>query len=340
MPRSLTSATRDLATLDRNVRTYQAASRQPGTWVSYTYAWQHFANFIAPKDAWKATPNDVARWCVHLTGEGLSVSTISGRLSGLKFHFEQLGKGHFQGRSGVATRKSPTDDDLVRRVLRGIIRKHGRPPLRKAPLLLDSVDRILDLQPNNLVGLRNRAMISLTWAACRRSSEIYGLNVSRGGDGWIEFDENGLVVVLSRSKSNQDYRIEERYGVPARRTAPRYCPVALVKEWIDKGGIERGPLFPSVQRNGKTNGRGRRLYGDILGRNMLKPAARKIGLDPSSISAHSLRIGCVTWLYLEGVHPERIREQSGHKDLQTLFSYIRPLKRSATSPLADTRWVK
>src|SRR5262249_17276174 len=124
----ITSAdVRNLVDLDRKVRAYQAASRQPTTWKSYGVAWQLFVNFCAPKDAWKATAEDVARWCVWRAGQGCSVSTISGNLSGLKFYYEQLGKGYFQGRPGVATRSSPTDEDLVRRVLRGIGRKRGRP---------------------------------------------------------------------------------------------------------------------------------------------------------------------------------------------------------------------
>jgi integrase len=317
---------RNLVELDRKVRAYQAASRQPGTWISYNLAWQRFVNFCAPKDAWKATAEDVARWCVWMAGQGRSVSTITGSLSAVKFYFEQLGKGYFQGRPGVATRASPTSEDLVRRVLRGISRRHGPPKPRKAPLLLDSVEKMMDAQPDNLRGLRNRAFLSLTWAACRRVSEMYGLNVDRTGDGWVEFDE----------QANQDFKIEERYGVPARPSAPRYCPVALVKAWVKQAGLVTGPLFPSVLRNGKS--RGLRIRHEGL-HHMVKVAALKIGLDPASVSPHSLRIGCITWLYLEGVHPERIREQSGHKDLQTLFDYIRPFKRSSTSPLAETRWV-
>lgn len=337
MIKDLTVAVRDYTVLDQGVRAFQAASRQPSTWVSYRLAWQRFVDFSAPKDAWKATPEDVAHWCVWLVGKGLSVSTISGSLSALKFHYEQLGKGYAQGRPGVATRKSPTDSELVRRVLRGINRKHGRPPLRKAPLLLDSVEKMMDVQRNDLAGLRNRAILSLAWASCRRVSEIYGLNVDRVGDGWVEYDDHGLVVVLRRSKSNQDFRIEERYGVPARPSAPRYCPVQLVRAWIDAAELSTGPLFPAILRNGRS--RGRRLRYDALDR-LVKSAAAKIGLDPMSVSPHSLRIGCITWLYLEGVHPERIREQSGHKDLQTLFHYIRPYKRSSSSPLAETRWVR
>src|SRR5262245_16041175 len=181
MPRNLAAVARERAKLDQSVRTYQSASRQPSTQHSYNYAWQRFTDFMAPKDAWKAMPADVARWCAYQAEHGLSVSTISGSLSGLKFHYEQLGKGHSHGRTGVGIRKSPTDDDSVRRVLRGINRKHGKPPARKLALMLDSVEKMMDMQPATLTGLRNRALISLTWAACRRISEVYSLNVDRTG---------------------------------------------------------------------------------------------------------------------------------------------------------------
>lgn len=112
-----------------------------------------------------------------------------------------------------------------------------------------------------------------------------------------------------------------------------------MKDWIAQAGLERGPVFPSIERNGLPRARKPRLqYGGI--HHAIKTAAERIGLDPLSVSPHSLRIGCITWLYLEGVHPEGIRELSGHKDLQTLFDYIRPFKTSTSSPLSETRWAR
>jgi hypothetical protein len=51
-------------------------------------------------------------------------------------------------------------------------------------------------------------------------------------------------VVLQRSKANQEFAIEERNGVPARASAPRYCRVALVRQWLSSSGLRSGPLLP------------------------------------------------------------------------------------------------
>jgi len=325
--------------LDRRVLAYHEPVWQPATRYYYQLAWQHFENFCASRDAWKATPRDVARWCVSMADGGLSFSTITCRMSALRFYFEQLGKGHLHGHTGVATRKSPSTSDLVRRTILGIRRRNGAIGPCAEPLMLDSVEKMIDVQPDNLFGLRNRALLSLAWASARRANEVVALNVEANkGNAWIEWDSEGLVVVLRKSKTNQSFERVERYGVPARRSAPRYCPVVLLRKWLAESGIREGHIFRGMHwRSRKLNDSGIHIHTMLM---VVKKAAADIGLNTDLISTHSLRVGCITWLYLEGVHPERIREHSGHQDLESLLKYIRLRRTAANSPLAETRWVR
>src|ERR1700752_4989197 len=136
MSKDLTVAIRDFVALDRRVAQFRKEDIAPATRHYYDQAWRLFANFLAPADAWKATPMDVARWMAEQALRGINPVTIERRESAINYYFEQLGKGVTQGHIGVRTRISPARDMLVKQTLRGILRKHGRPRSPKTPLLL------------------------------------------------------------------------------------------------------------------------------------------------------------------------------------------------------------
>ena len=48
----------------------------------------------------------------------------------------------------------------------------------------------------------------------------------------------------------------------------------------------------------------------------------------------------ITWLSMEGVPLHRIMDQSGHRNLESLLMYIRPLRKPENSPLMLTRWAR
>ena len=60
--------------------------------------------------------------------------------------------------------------------------------------------------PDNLLGTRDRALLLLGFAGAFRRSELVGLDVTAGGDGhgYVEFTRDGLVVTLTRSKTDQE----------------------------------------------------------------------------------------------------------------------------------------
>jgi integrase len=282
---------------------------------------------------------DVARWLASMAQRQVNPATIRSRMTAINYTFERAGKGAAHGRHGTATRRSPARDLVVLQTFRGILRKHGRPPTKKAPILLDSLEKMIDGQPDTLLGIRNRALLVLGWGAALRTREIEMLDAAPGGkgDGWIEIQDDGVLVALRRSKTNQNRRRIERYGVPARPSAPKYCPVRLLRAWLRVAKISSGPLFLICQT--RFAPRRKRLQKQAI-RRMVKSAADGIGLDDHLIGAHSLRAGCLTWLNLEGVNPYRIKNHSGHRSIQSLLDYIRPPITPKSSPLMETRWAR
>ena len=56
---------------------------------------------------------------------------------------------------------------------------------------------------------------------------------------------------------------------------------------------------------------------------IVKGYAKKVGLDASNYSGHSLRAGLITSASKAGVSSWKIREQTGHKSEAMLHRYIR-----------------
>ena len=242
---------------------------------------------------------------------------------------------------GVGTRKDdPVNSEVVRATMRGIKNVHGRPMVKKAPIMLDSLEKMIARQPDNLRGIRNRALLCLGWAAAARPSDLSGLDIGSNGDGngYLEFRPDGLIVVFRRRKYLQPEDGLHRVPIPARPSAPIYCPLTLVKRWIDASGIDQGSLFRGIY-NRSNEALPKRIHVSAV-KHAVKTSVATIGLSPDQYSGKSLRSGCITWMTQEGVSPLRIMEHSGHRDIKTMQAYIQPVESIENSPLAQTHWMK
>lgn len=134
----------------------------------------------------------------------------------------------------------------------------------------------------------------------------------------MTFCENGLLINLHRSKTDQDgeYR---KIGLPwgSHHSA---CLVQALRCWLDSAGISSGALFRAVNRYGRISQT--RLNKDSIG-NIIKRAALRTRVRTEGLSGHSLRSGHVTQGAMNGVPEFIIMRQTGHKSLATLPKYIR-----------------
>ena len=133
----------------------------------------------------------------------------------------------------------------------------------------------------------------------------------------LEFVREGLVVILRRSKTDQESR-GRRIGIPHARG--RWCPVREVQAWIETAEIEEGPLFRSLRKGGAISPD--RLSGEAVSA-LIKRHVGKIGLEPAKFSGHSLRAGFVTSAARAGIATHLIRAQTGHASEATMARYIR-----------------
>lgn len=254
-----------------------------------------------------ATPKTVCLW-LEAVGPGYAVKTLARKLSSISVYHKKHGF------------ETPTAHEMVKDMLRSQIRKklaneESVEPAKKAALTVDELRRMVFETPDNLMGLRDRALVLLGFSGAFRRSELVNLNV---GD--LKFkDSNGgqLVATLRFSKGNQTGKTEKKYiGYAADE---RLCPVRTLRLWLDESGITRGPVFRGLRRGTFSLEKGC-MSGVSVGRIIKKMAAR-VGLDPKEIGGHSLRSGFITAGFNMGVPAPKLAKVTGHKSIQTMCDY-------------------
>lgn len=297
-----------------------------------------FSRFLGSKDPWKAVPEDIAAWCAFRADSGLASRTIDTDLWHLNFVYERLGKGHISGEPGKGVRDpSPCRDLIVRQTMRGIRNLCPRQVDTKRPIDLDCLEALMDAQPDTLLGLRTRALFSIIWAGAMRVTEVVSLDPSPkpGSKGRVEFGNGGMVLVLAQSKTRRFPKVSEMYGIPMRTSAPRYCPVLLLKKWMREANVNDGPVFPCMVSGVVWKKRTAPKRVGLL----LQESLRQIGLPAQEYGVRSFRSGCIEWLLNEGVVPNSVKQHSGHTRLSTMYGYLRGSSVIENSPLMRTSWV-
>jgi integrase len=171
---------------------------------------------------------------------------------------------------------------------------------------------VLGLGPERAIDIRDRALLLVGFAGAFRRSELVGLNVED-----LEFNENGLVVHLRRSKTDPEGR-GRKVGIPY-GLAPATCPVRAVEAWVQVLQIVEGPLFRAVDRHGRIHAS--RLTPQSVAL-VVKKRTAKEGIE-GDYAGHSLRAGLATAAAAAGVPERAIMAQTGHRSLTTLRKYIR-----------------
>lgn len=205
----------------------------------------------------------------------------------------------------------PAKNDLVRAVLRGVRRNHGKPQRQVAPLLRQDLLTLL-AHMEGTKGIRDRAIVLLGFAAALRRSELVALDVCD-----LEFVNEGIVVHLRRSKVD---KVGEgrKIAVPYGRT--NACPVKAVQVWLGHARIVEDAIFRSIRKGGQVG------HGRMTGQSValiLKKYVKMAGMPTSKFSGHSLRAGLVTSAAQFGVAVHKIQAQTGHHSLEMLSKYVR-----------------
>jgi integrase len=133
---------------------------------------------------------------------------------------------------------SPTRADVVRMTLRGIRRRRRARPARKRPVLLDTLEALLEQRPapGHPTGAARRrdALLLLTgFAGALRRGELAALtfdDVTAAAD--ARTGDPLLVVALGATKTDQEARHAQQVALPRGRR-PATCPVCAFADWAE-----------------------------------------------------------------------------------------------------------
>lgn len=244
-------------------------------------------------------PSDAGAICQFLEEQapGKAPSTVKRRLYAIR-------KAH-----RLLQLPDPTYDEDINITLRRIRRaKHARPKQAKG-LTRKYLEAFLEVQPEGLVGLRNRAMLALGYELLTRRAELVAL-----GTDDVEFREDGTLRVLIR-RSKADPFGEGRLAFTSTKTA------SLVRDWLDWRGPYIKPLFCPVYQ-GKAI---QRALSTTSVKALIKSSAKEAGFPKEVVdqfSGHSLRVGAAQDLLCAGFDTVAIMRAGGWKSINVLSRYL------------------
>jgi site-specific recombinase XerD len=253
---------------------------------------------LTPLPALASTVSNYLSW---LAQTGRKVSTIERALAAISRAHRMAGSA------------SPRRDEGLRDVMKGIRRRVGVAPTRKAPVMITDLQRIVSALPNGVKCIRDRAILVLGFAGAFRRSELVALDVHD-----LNFTNDGLEVTLRISKTDQEGQ-GAKVGVPY-GGHPASCPVRSIQAWLKASGIVEGPVFRAVDRHG--NVASQRLSPKTVAI-IVKRYAKSAGLDARQYSGHSLRAGLITSAVRAGKSEALVMRQSRHRSIGVFRTYVR-----------------
>jgi integrase len=209
----------------------------------------------------------------------------------------------------------PRSEPTIAKIMASIRRKLGKAPLhQKAPVDDDELALLVATRGEDLVGLRDRALLLLGWLGAFRRSELVALCVAD-----VSRERAGLRILVRSSKTDQESE-GEYVGIPF-ASNPDLCARRALDAWLAAAQITEGPIFRSVTRAGTIRAR---ALCDRAVALVVQRAAARAGLDPAKLAGHSLRAGFATTASLKGKSTSSIARQLRHKSESTTKRYVRP----------------
>jgi len=297
---------------------------------AYRDEWTRFTKWCTDRQRTPlpATAETLAEYAGHLAGRELAPSSIGKALAAITKAHETAGHGEPDRRG-------------AREVLRGYRKRYAKAggKTKRAPALTLTALRamVATLDPDTLVGVRDRAVIVLGFAMGARRSELAALDLAD-----LEPHAEGIQVTVRISKTDKDGQgriVAVPYG-----SNLATCPVRAVEQWrtaLAHHGREAGPLFVRIDRHGRlghvATGKGDpdgRITGETVAA-IIRRAAVAAGLDAASaFSGHSLRRGFATAAYAApDADLVRIARHGGWKEgSAALFGYLEEVDRWRKNP--------
>jgi integrase len=290
-----------MAKADNTRRAYRAAVR---AWCD----WCHKRGL----PSLPASGADVAAFLASERGRGLTPETLKLRRAAIRY---------LHRAAGCAV---PTDDVAVSETLAGIRRqaaRQGQTPRKKVAATAGILRQILAPIPDDLRGMRDRALLLTGFAGALRRSELAAIHVEQ-----LEKTERGMRLTLPQTKGSQT----EAVTVPLPYGQTELCPVRSLTAWLVAAGITSGPVFRRIWLPKKTLA-GQPSHLPRIGVQPITPwavaaivksRAQEAGFGGRDFGGHSLKRGALTTGMDRGEHPAKLKRLGRHKSFDVLGEYL------------------
>ena len=241
------------------------------------------------------SPETLAAYVSHLA-DSCKWATINRRLAAIsKLH--QLNN-----------LETPTQNRIFRIVMEGIKRSKGIRQKQAPAFKLNLLKKLLrDFDIETKANLRNKALLLLGFTGAFRRSELVALNVED-----LNFTEEGLIVSMQKSKTNQYGDYEEKAIFYSPESV--LCPIRTLQAWVKTLEKTSDALFVRVRK-------GDRITKDRLTDKTVNDLVKTYFGE--EFSAHSLRASFITIAKINGADDSEIMRQSKHKTSAMIQRYTR-----------------
>ena len=299
--------TTDLKTLQEETLKNLQNSKASNTVRAYKSDFKDFGLFCA-QNGFKNLPSDPKIVSLYLT----SLATKNVKLSTIKRRLVSIGVIH-----KIKGLYLDTKHPVIVENLMGIKRRKGTIQKGKKPILINELRKILKVideqKIEDIKKLRDKSIILIGFSGGFRRNEIVSLDYED-----LDFVHEGLKIIVKRSKTDQ-------FGEGAIKALPYfeeslYCPVTILKRWINVSKITKGPLFRRFTKGSKLT---KNRLTDQTVALIIKDYLNKVGIDSSNYSGHSLRSGFATTAAEYGAEERTIMAMTGHKSAEMVRRYIK-----------------
>jgi len=294
-------------------------SQAPNTLRGYRFSWKTFANWC----------RETNRQALPASPDSLSLFVIWGGVQRKPKPFKLAHVRHivaaFKDRHRAEQLPNPMND-LVRDSLAAVARKVEQAPGGKDALPPEYLRRAVAGLPDNVGGVRDRAILLVGFTTGWRGDELAGLRLNEA-----RVFHDHVLFRLRKSKTDQEGKGRE-VRIPRIAGSP-LCPVAALEAWIKVRGKNPGALFLPL-----SGGRDMKLReGTIRGKvvcAVVQRALKRAGIKQGNWGGHSLRSGMITAAAENGADVISIQERTGHRRLETIAKYVRSAGGFRRDPLA------
>ena len=282
-------------------------SKANNTIRAYKSDFKDFSLFCS-KNGFRSLPSDhkiVSLYLTKLSTKDVKVSTLKRRLVSIGVIHKI--KGHYLD----------TKHPLIIENLMGIKRRKGSVQKGKKPILINDLKAIfksINEQKNKEIKkLRDKSIIIVGFTGGFRRNELISINFED-----LDFVTEGVKITIRRSKTDQFGKGDTK-AIPYFDN-PEFCPVTILKKWIEISKITNGPIFRRFKKGLKLSEQ--RLTDQSVAL-LIKSNLANAGIESKNYSGHSLRSGFATVAAESGADERSIMAMTGHKTTQMVRRYIK-----------------